>query len=104
MIIEMTEEARKKIDDILEKKDPKELSKKRLRIYVSSSGWGGIALGLVLEEPEEEDLKVDIGAYKFAIADGLADSYAKFMIVFRDSKYRKSFSVLARKNMDDTWD
>lgn len=104
MIIEMTEEARKKIDNILDMKDSKELLEKRLRIYVSGSGWGGTTLGLVLEEPAEEDLKVDIGEYRFAIADGLADLYAKFMIVFMDSKYKKRFVVLARENMDDKWD
>lgn len=104
MVIEMTEEARKKIDSILEMKDSKELLEKRLRIYVSGSGWGGTTLGLVLEEPAEEDLKLDIGEYRFAIADGLADLYEKFMIVFMDSKYKKRFVVLARENMDDKWD
>ena len=104
MVIEMTEEARKKIDSILEMKDSKELLEKRLRIYVSGSGWGGTTLGVVLEEPAEEDLKLDIGEYRFAIADGLADLYEKFMIVFMDSKYKKRFVVLARENMDDKWD
>lgn len=104
MIIEMTEEAREKIDGILAMKDPKELLEKRLRIYVSGSGWGGTTLGLVLEEPEEVDLKVDIGKYKFAIADGLSDLYEKFMIVFMDSKYKKRFVVLAREDIDDNWD
>ncbi|OLS02279.1 hypothetical protein TICRE_16650 [Tissierella creatinophila DSM 6911] len=38
MVIEVSKEARKKLDSILEKKDPIELVKKRLRIYVSGRG------------------------------------------------------------------
>ena len=38
VIIEITDDARKKLNSILGKKDPEELLQKRLRIYVSGSG------------------------------------------------------------------
>ena len=103
LIVELTNEARKKLDSILEKKDPKELLEKRLRIYVSGSGWGGTTLGLVLEEPKEEDFQLDVDSYKFAIGDGLDALYEKFMVEFMDTKYSKRFIVLARQNIDDKW-
>lgn len=103
MIIELTDDARKKLDSILGKKDPKGLLEKSLRIYVSGSGWGGTTLGLVLEEPEEGDFELDVDAYRFAIGDGLDTLYKKFMVEFMDSKYSKRFVVLARENIDDKW-
>lgn len=103
MIIEITDEARRKLDSILAKKDSKELLEKKLRIYVSGSGWGGTTLGLVLEEPKEGDSEIEIDGYKFAVGDGLGDLYQKFMIEFMDNKYRPKFIVLARENKDDKW-
>lgn len=103
MLVEIDNDAKKKIDQILEKKDPKELLEKRLRIYVSGHGWGGTTLGLVLEEPEESDFILDANGYRFAIADGLETLYKKFMIMFLESSYRSKFVVLARENLDDQW-
>lgn len=97
MVIEVSKEARKKLDSILEKKDPIELVKKRLRIYVSGRGWGGTTLGLVLEEPKEGEPEVEVDNYKFVIGEGLESLYQRFMIEFLDSKYRPKFVVLARK-------
>lgn len=97
MIIEVTNGARKKLDSILEKKDPKELLKKRLRIYVSGRGWGGTTLGLVLEEPKEGEPEIDVDNYKFVIGDGLESLYQRFIVEFMDSQYRPKFVVLARK-------
>ncbi len=93
MIIEVTDIAKKQLDEVI---DPEE-TEKRLRVYVANYGWGGPILGMALEEPEEEDLAVDAQGYKFLIGDGLEDAYSKLEIDYNTHALRRGFVINPKK-------
>lgn len=89
MIIEVTDEAKKELDEILKSSD----DSKHLRIYVAGHGWGGPSFGMALEEPAEDDLKLEVDGYKFLVADGLEEAYDKFLVSYSDNPLRKGFTI-----------
>ena len=94
MVIEVTDIAKKELDEILKTKD----TDKHLKIYVAGHGWGGPSFGMALEEPGEEDLKMQVDGYNFLIGDGLEDVYEKFVVDYSDSPLRKGFVVLPERS------
>lgn len=94
MIIEVTDLAREELDKILEDKK----TDKHLKIYVAGHGWGGPSFGMALEEPAEDDLKVESEGYNFLIADGLEDMYEKFTVDYSNSMLRKGFVILPSRS------
>ena len=89
MVIEVTDMAKKELDEVLKSKDPA----KRLKIYVAGHGWGGPSFGMALEEPEEEDFQLDVDGYPFTVGDGLEEVYDKFVVDYNDSSFRKGFMI-----------
>ncbi len=89
MIIEVTDLAREELDKILEDKK----TDKHLKIYVAGHGWGGPSFGMALEEPAEDDLKLEVDGYKFLVADGLEEAYDKFLVSYSDNPLKKSFTI-----------
>lgn len=90
MNIEVTDLAKKELDEILKTKD----DSKHLKIYVAGHGWGGPSFGMALEEPAEDDLKVEAEGYNFLIGDGLEEIYDKFTVDYSNSMLRKGFIIL----------
>lgn len=93
MVIEVTDVAKKELDEVLKSKD----AEKRLKIYVAGHGWGGPSFGMALEEPEEEDLLVDVDGYPFTVGDGLEEIYDKFVVDYNNSSFRKGFMITPDK-------
>lgn len=53
---------------------------------------------MALEEPAEDDLKVESEGYNFLIADGLEDMYEKFTVDYSNSMLRKGFVILPSRS------
>ena len=53
---------------------------------------------MALEEPGEEDLKMQVDGYNFLIGDGLEDVYEKFVVDYSDSPLRKGFVILPERS------
>lgn len=90
MVIEVTDLAKKELDIVLEAAD----EGKRLKIYVAGHGWAGPSFGMALEEPEEEDLQVDVDGYPFLVGDGLEDIYDKFVVDYTNNPLRRGFMIV----------
>lgn len=93
MVIEITDMAKKELDQVLKSKD----TQKRLKIYVAGYGWGGPSFAMALEEPEEEDFIIDIDGYPFTVGDGLEEVYDKFVVDYNDSSFRRGFMIIPEK-------
>lgn len=52
---------------------------------------------MALEEPKEDDLKIESEGYNFIIGDGLDELYGRFIVDYSDSMLRKGFAILPRK-------
>ncbi len=48
---------------------------------------------MALEEPAEDDLKLEVDGYKFLVADGLEEAYDKFLVSYSDNPLRKGFTI-----------
>lgn len=48
---------------------------------------------MALEEPAEDDFKIDVDGYNFLISDGLEDAYDKFLVSYSNSPLRKGFTI-----------
>lgn len=55
-----------------------------LRIYIAGMGWGGPRLGMVLEEPQKNDVVKDINGIKMAF-DSQAATYAEYVTLDSDN-------------------
>lgn len=96
MKIEITEKAKEELKRVLElRKD----NNKPLRIYVASVGWGGPSFGLALDEPKENDLKIDVDDFTFLVEDYLSENFSAFTIDFSDNWLRRGFSVIPDKTI-----
>lgn len=94
MVIEITDEAKEELAKILKPAD----EGKGLKIYVAGHGWGGPSFGMALEEPAEDDFKMEVDGYNFLIADGLEEAYDKFTVTYSNSPLRKGFSIIPGRN------
>lgn len=93
-MIQVTDFARKKLNELLAKED----KEKYFKFYIAGHNWSGPTFGLVLAEAEEGYLKIDAEGYKFAMEDGLQDIYKKFTIDYIDGKYRRGFVARGEKS------
>lgn len=91
MIIEITDEAKKRLDKIVDREN----TEKMLKIYVSGRSWASKTFGLVLEEPKEGELKVEVDGYKFLIEEGLEKIYPKFIVDLEVKGNGERFTVTA---------
>lgn len=89
MIVDLTSEAKEKLDELF----PEFEDDKALRIYVAGYGWGGPSFGMALEEPKEDDLKLQVDGYDFIMEAELEQVYNKFTIGYSNSFLRKGFTV-----------
>lgn len=53
---------------------------------------------MALEEPAEDDLKVESEGYNFLIGDGLEEIYEKFTVDYSNSMLRKGFIILPSRS------
>lgn len=53
---------------------------------------------MALEEPAEDDLKVESEGYNFLIGDGLEEIYEKFVVDYSNSMLRKGFIILPSRS------
>lgn len=91
MIIEITDAAKKRLDKIVDKDN----AEKMLKIYVSGRSWASKTFGLVLEEPKEGELKVEVDGYNFLIEEGLEKIYPKFIVDLEVKGNGERFTVTA---------
>lgn len=90
MKIEVTQKAKEELKRVLKlRKD-----NKPIRIYVAAYGWGGPSFGLALDEPKEEDIKVDTDDFTFILENYLSENFNSFTIDYSDNWLRKGFSVI----------
>lgn len=94
MIIEITDEAKQELDQILKPAD----AGKGLKIYVAGYAWSGPSFGMALEEPAEDDFKIEVDGYNFLIADGLEEAYDKFIVSYSNSPLRKGFTIQPQRD------
>lgn len=91
MIIEITDAAKKRLDKIVDREN----TEKMLKIYVSGRSWASKTFGLVLEEPKEGELKVEVDGYNFLIEEGLEKIYPKFIVDLEVKGNGERFTVTA---------
>lgn len=90
MKIEVTQKAKEELKRVLKlRKD-----NKPIRIYVAAYGWGGPSFGLALDEPKEEDIRVDTDDFTFILENYLSENFNSFTIDYSDNWLRKGFSVI----------
>ena len=89
MIIDLTTTATEELKKVIETKE----SKKPLRIYIASYGWGGPTFGIALDEQKEEDLTIEVEDLKFVIDKELSDGFSKFKVDYSDNWLKRGFSV-----------
>ena len=90
MKLNVTDLAKEKLINLIEEKK----TDKHLRLFIASYGWGGPTIGLALEEPKDDDLKIEIESLKFTVEDGLSDTYDVLTVDYSDSWLRRGFSVI----------
>lgn len=91
MVIEVTDKAKEKLQELISEKE----SNKALRIYIAGYGWGGPSFGMALEEPKSGDLELSADGFNFLVEEDLKSIYGKFTIDYSDSWLRKGFLVYA---------
>ncbi len=90
MKVEITKKAKEELKRVLQlRKD-----NKTLRIYIAAYGWGGPSFGLALDEPKEDDIKVDTDGFTFIMENYLSENFNAFTIDYSDNWLRKGFSVI----------
>lgn len=90
MKINVTDLAKEKLINLVQEKN----TDKHLRLFVASYGWGGPTIGLALEEPKDDDLKIEIDSLKFTVEDGLSDTFDVLTVDYSDGMLRRGFSVV----------
>lgn len=90
MKINVTDKASDKLKEMLEEKNTDKL----LRLFVAGYGWGGPTIGLALEEPKDDDIKVEVDNLNFTVEDGLSDTFNVLTVDYSDSWMKRGFSVI----------
>lgn len=90
MIINISDRAKEKLDEVLSSKT----DGKALRIHIAAYGWGGPSFGMALEEPQENDLKISVDGFDFIMEEGFDQIYNHFDIGYSDSFLRKGFTIM----------
>lgn len=89
LVISITDKAKNKLQKILSAEETDKL----LRLYIAGYGWGGPSFGMALDEPKEDDIKIESEGFKFIVEDGLCDIYEKFFVDYNDNWLRKGFVI-----------
>lgn len=90
MKINVTAKASDKLKELMEEKN----TDKHLRIFVAGYGWGGPTIGLALEEPKDDDIKVEVNDLNFTVENGLGDTFNVLTVDYSDSWMKRGFSVI----------
>lgn len=96
MKLNVTDLAKEKLKNLIEEKK----TDKHLRIFIAGYGWGGPTIGLALEEPKDDDIKIEVDSLKFTVEDGLSDTFDVLTVDYSDSWMRRGFSVVPGGNPD----
>lgn len=104
MKLNVTEKAIEKLKELMEEKQ----TDKHLRIFIAGYGWGGPSIGLALEEPKDDDIKVEVDNLNFTVEDGLSDTFDVLTVDYSDSWMKRGFSVVpgtgSNNNTRSCWD
>lgn len=89
MLINVSEKAKKKLEEVLSEED----IDKSLRLYIAGYGWGGPSFGMALDEQNDEDLKIESSGFNFVIEKDLSNAYNDLSIDYSDNWLRKGFII-----------
>ena len=64
-----------------------------LRVALMQGGWSGPSLGLALDEPKENDTKVEEGGLTFLVDNELMQTCGDIKVDFAESGMRSGFSI-----------
>ena len=76
-MVEVTASATEQIAEYFKGKDIQPV-----RIFLNEGGWGGPSLGLVLDEPKDDDSVFDVEGYKYLVNNGLLEKAQNIKIDF----------------------
>ena len=64
-----------------------------LRVALMQGGWSGPSLGLALDEPKDNDTKVEEGGLTFLVDNELMQTCGDIKVDFTESGMRSGFSI-----------
>lgn len=89
MLINVSEKAKDKLKEILSEED----TDKSLRLYIAGYGWAGPSFGMALDEPKDQDLKIEAGGFKFLVEEDLGHLYNNLSVDYNDRWLKKGFII-----------
>ena len=67
-----------------------------LRVALMQGGWSGPSLGLALDEPKDNDTKVEESGITFLVDNDLMTSCGEIKVDFMESGMRSGFSITSK--------
>ena len=94
-MFEVTEKASEKIKEILKNKD----DIPAIRIALSQGGWAGPSLGMVLDEPRDDDELFDDRDLTYIMEKGLYEMIKPVKVDYVDTFMGKGFEISSNLSM-----
>ena len=76
-MVEVTASATEQISEYFKGKDSQPI-----RVFLNEGGWGGPSLGLVLDEPKDDDTVFDVEGFQYLINNNLLEKAQPIKIDF----------------------
>ena len=89
MNINITENAKEKLTELLKDNQNGDQPK----IVIAGYGWGGPTFTVVLGEPTEDEVEIEVDGFKVLVDETMANIYMGFSIDYMNSFFRKGFIV-----------